>query len=387
MRVLYVIDSLIGGGAEHSLAHMAPGYRDHGLELHVAFLKSRWDVADALREAGAELHPTALGASRPRQLLALVRLIRRLRPDIVHTTLWEADVLGRTAAALTGTPAVTTFASSSYSPAKFDDSSAGRAKLRLAQLVDIASCRTAVRFHAVSNKVARDMTARMRLQGSRIVVIHRARLRDTLGEPSPERRRSVRTSLGLGPDTPTVLAVARLEYQKGLDVLVDAISMLTSQFSNLTVLIAGREGRASPTLHAQVHQLGLGGVVRFLGARSDVADLMVASDLIAVPSRVEGMPGVVLEAMALECPVVGSDIPMIREAIGAHACALVPVNDVEALAAAVRLALTSEHSAVTGAARQRFEAHFTPRPIVAQLAVLYRDAIGASRWSAVRSKR
>ena len=49
MRVLYVIDSLIGGGAETSLAHMAPAYRDLGLELHVAFLKSRWDVADALR--------------------------------------------------------------------------------------------------------------------------------------------------------------------------------------------------------------------------------------------------------------------------------------------------------------------------------------------------
>ena len=70
MRVLYVIDSLIGGGAEHSLAHMAPGYRDLGIELHVAFLKSRWDVADDLRAAGATLHPVALDRGRARQLVA-----------------------------------------------------------------------------------------------------------------------------------------------------------------------------------------------------------------------------------------------------------------------------------------------------------------------------
>ena len=54
MRVLYVIDSLIGGGAETSLAHMAPAYRDLGIELHVAFLKSRWDVADD--SAGGRRH-------------------------------------------------------------------------------------------------------------------------------------------------------------------------------------------------------------------------------------------------------------------------------------------------------------------------------------------
>ena len=168
MRVLYVIDSLIGGGAEHSLAHMAPGYREHGIELHVAFLKSRWDVADALHEAGAELHPTALDESRPRQLVALVRLIRKLRPDIVHTTLWEANVLGRTASALTATPVVSTFATSSYSSAQ-ESPSVGLVKLRMARFVDVATSRAVVQFHAVSHQVASDMAQRMWLSDSRIV--------------------------------------------------------------------------------------------------------------------------------------------------------------------------------------------------------------------------
>ena len=187
MRVLYVIDSLIGGGAEHSLAHMAPGYRDQGIELHVAFLKSRWDVADALRDAGAELHPTALDESRPRQLLGLVRLIRNLEPDIVHTTLWEANVLGRTAAVLTGTPVISTFTTSSYSSLQ-EAQSVGRSKRRLAQFADVITARAVVRFQAVSNQVADDMATRIMVRRDRIVVVPRARRRDRLGEPSPERR-------------------------------------------------------------------------------------------------------------------------------------------------------------------------------------------------------
>ena len=132
MRVLYVIDSLINAGAETSLVHMAPGYRDLGMDLHVAFLKSRWHVAADLEAAGATLHPVALDQSRPRQLAALVRLIRQLNPDIVHTTLYEADVLGRTAAALTRRPVVTTLTTTAYAPAQLKDPGLNRYKLRAA---------------------------------------------------------------------------------------------------------------------------------------------------------------------------------------------------------------------------------------------------------------
>jgi glycosyltransferase involved in cell wall biosynthesis len=383
MRVLYVIDSLIGGGAEHSLAHMAPGYRDHGIELHVAFLKSRWDVADALRDAGAELHPTALDESRPRQLVALVQLIRKLRPDIVHTTLWEANVLGRVASALTATPVVSTFATSSYSAAQ-DSPSVGRIKLRMARLIDMATARAAVRFHAVSNQVAVDMALRMRLNRKRIVVIPRARRRDLLGESSAERRLTVRTSLNVEASTPIVLAVARQEHVKGLDVLIDAAATLRQRLPDLVVLVAGRRGRASDDLVGQTRAKGLEETITFLGHRTDVADLMVASDVVVVPSRIEGMPGVVLEAMALERPVVASDIAMVREAIGDDAAALVAVGDAPALAAALERALVAYPVERTKAARQRFDETFAPAPVASQLAAFYRDSRSASRWLKLR---
>ena len=384
MRVLYVIDSLIGGGAEHSLAHMAPGYRDLGIELHVAFLKSRWDVADALRDAGATLHPVELDRGRGRQLAALVGLIRRLRPDVVHTTLWEADVLGRTAASIARVPSVTTFANSSYGQAQLDNPAVNPTKLRAAQIVDAATARLARRYHAVSEPVKQDMARRLRIDLDRIDVVPRARRRDVLGEPSVTRRDAVRSALGLGLGQPVVLAIARHERQKGLDVLVDAAARLRPDVPDLAVLVAGRRGRDTAALEADIARHSVGDVVRLLGARTDVADLIVAADVVAVASRVEGLPGAVLEAMALETPVVASDLPMVREAIGDHAAALVPVGDAAALAGALRhvLADPSAVAASTAAARRRFDEQFTPDAVVAGLSRIYERAASRRRTSA-----
>lgn len=383
MRVLYVIDSLIGGGAEWSLAHMAPAYADAGIDLHVAFLKSRWEVAEPLLVAGATLHPTALDRSRPQQLVELVRLIRRLRPDVVHTTLWEADVLGRVAAAITRTPSVTTLANSNYSPAQLENPAVRRSKLRAAQFVDVATARLATRFHAVSMAVADDMAARLHRPRDRFVVVPRTRRRAALGESSTGRRLAVRQELGLTADRPVVLGIARHEHQKGLDVLIDAAARLRPSFADLRVLIAGREGRETAALRAGIDRAGVGDIVTLLGVRSDVADLIVAADVVAVPSRVEGLPGAVLEAMALDRPVVASDIPMVREAIGSHAAHLVPVGDADALAAGIATVLSdpSAFDDVVVAARRRFDARYTPEAVVAGLRAIYDSAIAGSSRS------
>ena len=104
----------------------------------------------------------------------------------------------------------------------------------------------------------------------------------------------------------------------------------------------------------------------------------------AVASRVEGLPGAVLEAMALETPVVASDLPMVREAIGDHAAALVPVGDAAALAAALRDVLVdpSAVAASTAAARRRFDEQFTPDAVVAGLSRIYERAASRRRTSA-----
>ena len=237
-------------------------------------------------------------------------------------------MLGRTAAALTRRPVVTTFANSSYSPAQLANPTVSRYKLRAAQVVDAATARLAVRFQAVSESVATDMARRLRVSRQRIVVVPRARRRDVLGEPTPERRLTVRRRLGLADDQPVVLTIARHEHHKALDVLVGAVAALRSDRPELVALVAGRPGRATESLTEAISATGCADVIRLLGARTDVPDLITAADVVVIPSRVEGLPGAVLEAMALERPVIASDIPMMREAIGDDAYALVAVDDV-----------------------------------------------------------
>ena len=237
------------------------------------------------------------------------------------------------------------------------------------------------RFHAVSEQVAADMAIRLRIPRSRITVVPRARQREALGEPTADRRAAVRERLGVAEDQPLVLAVARQEHQKGLDVLVESTPALRRAVPDALVLVAGRAGRASDSLKSQIARLGLADAVRLLGVRTDVADLIVAADVVAVPTRVEGLPGTVLEAMALERPVIASDIPVVVEAIGPFAQALVPVDDAGALANALVDCLRNGPATERVAeARRRFDELFTPRSVVERLNAIYQSvAAGSAR--------
>ena len=279
---------------------------------------------------------------------------------------------------------MTTLASSSYSKAQRDSPAVIASKVRAAQVVDVATARLAVRFHAVSEPVRQDMARRLHIDPDRIDVVPRARRRAVLGEPSAHRRHAVRSALGLSPGQPVVLAIARHEHQKGLDVLVSAAVRLRADLPDLAVLVAGRPGRDTAALEADIARRSAGDVVRLLGARTDVPDLIVAADVVAVPSRVEGLPGAVLEAMALETPVVASDLPMVREAIGDHAAALVQVDDAPALAAALRDVLLDPGpvAASTAAARRRFDERYSPDAVVAGMARIYERAASRGRASA-----
>ena len=313
LRILYIIDSLREAGAERSLVEISAPLIERGIDFHVAPLGANDTLAPQLRQAGTSVHRDATGLNRGRQLMALRRLIRSLGPDLVHTTLYEADVLGRSAARLSGIPYVTTFAAESYSPQNFSNPSINPRKLRAAQTLDAITARGARGYHAVSPSVADVMSDRLRLPRHRIVYIPRGRSRKRLGEPSPLRREKARASLGVAGE-PLIVSVARHEHEKGLDVLIAAMAEVVRQVPNAVVLIAGPEGRETSRLRS------LAGVqptncVRFLGRRDDVAELMVAADLVVVPSRTEGLPGVVLEAMALECNIVATDIAGVRAAL------------------------------------------------------------------------
>lgn len=195
---------------------------------------------------------------------------------------------------------------------------------------------------------------------------------------APGERAALRRSLGLPAGEPVALFVGRLEHRKGVDVLLAAWADLVHRGEAPRLLIAG-PGEAGAWIR-QADGLGLEGRVAFLGARSDVANLYRAADLFVFPSRAEGCPNAVLEAMASALPVVATDVAGNREAVGEDGKAgwLVPVEAPAALAEAVGTlaagpALRRE---VGAAARAAVEERFAIHRVGTQYLSLYEELVG-----------
>jgi glycosyltransferase involved in cell wall biosynthesis len=378
MRVLYVIDSLAPGGAERSLVALAPRYATRGIELEVAYLHDRVGLQDELEESGAMLHCLAGAGGRLGWLRRTDRLVRQRHPDVVHTTLFEADVAGRVAATLRRRPLVSSLVNVAYGPEMLSDPRLRRWKVRGAQLVDGATAQLVRRFHAVSDHVAHVMAERLHIPRRRIDVVPRGRDPAELGSRTPDRRARTRAALGLSGEAAVILVVARQERQKGIDVVLEAMPRILDRIPNARLLVAGREGNDTPRLVSTVDRLRLGDAVRFLGVRTDVGDLLAGTDTFVLPSRWEGFPGAVLEAMALEAPIVASDLPMVREAVGDDRAAwLVASGRPDTLAEAVIVSLTAPDAAGarTSAALERFRAMFTIDRVADRMVAFYHRAL------------
>ena len=139
-----------------------------------------------------------------------------------------------------------------------------------------------------------------------------------------------------------MLNVGRQDHQKAQDHLIRAFALLHADKPDAVLLIAGREGGATPKIQRALAEAGLGDAVRLLGHRTDVPDLLAASDVFAFPSLYEGLGCSLIEAMALSIPIVGSDADAIAEVLsdGAYGV-VVPRGDVAGLAEALARLLSN----------------------------------------------
>lgn len=374
LRVLQLIDSLARAGAEQSLASLAPHLVDEGIDVHLAYLVEREELRADLERAGIPVHSLAEGGEGRRRWRARTcDLIRELRPAIVHTTLFEADLAGRRAAAQMRVPCVSSFVNTAYGRTESSRDGLGRLRVRAAQAADLVTARRVTRFHAVTQHVARVMGRRLLVPASKIEVVTRGRDPKLLGRRSGERRAGTRQRLGVSEDTPMVLSIGRQEPQKGFDVLFRALPSVLSRYPRVRVLVAGREGRATESLGELVRASGLAESVTMLGMRDDVPDLLAAADVLAFPSLWEGAAGTLQEAMALECPIVTSRLPTILETVDDSIAELVAPGDADDLARGLLAALTDRRAAAdrARAGRDRFEQEFTIQVSARRMAQLY----------------
>lgn len=206
------------------------------------------------------------------------------------------------------------------------------------------------------------------------------------GSPPSERAtgKDVRAELGIAPDAPVIGAVGILRPQKAFEVLVDAAAKLRPDHPDLQVLIAGY-GPQQELLDRRIAEHGLEGVVRILGLRQDVPDVLRALDVAVLSSDFEGMPMAVLEYMEAGLPTVATNVgglpDLIEEGVHGH---LVPPRDPDALARALdRVLRDPEKRAAMGrAALQRRADEFGLDTMVRRLEDLYVEVLERKRRSA-----
>lgn len=384
MKVLFVIDGLGTGGAERSLAELLPYLDEAGFAFLVCCLyRRRPGVHDDLERRGYDVR-LLRGRGILSRALDLRRIVHRERPDLVHTTILGANLVGRLAAAGTGVPVLTSLVSVPYSVGRLKYGSTPRWKVAALRIVDGWTARHLTsHLHAISRAVQRAAETDLRIPAERITVIERGRDPVRLGEPGSERKARARAALGLASEDEVLVAVGRHVTPKGHRYLLEAIPMLARDRPRLVTLLTGRTDEASKDLEAMARRLDLDRHVRFLGHRDDIPDVLAAADVFVFPSLWEGLGGALIEAMALGLPIVASDLEAVREVVeeGENAV-LVPPADPNALAAAVASILDdpARRRAFGEAGRRRFEERFTAERSSRRMVELYRRLARKAGW-------
>jgi glycosyltransferase involved in cell wall biosynthesis len=294
--------------------------------------------------------------------------LRRLRADILHVPLYSrSSPYFRLAARLAGVPLVVAH----------DWSVPGRLP-RMRRSAD-RLLRRGTRFIAASRAQERELL-RAGVRPEAIAVQHPG---IDVERFAGGDRRAVREALGLEEGRPVALVPARLVPAKGHDDLISALPAMLARVPRLTVLFAGA-GPLEEALRARLRREGLDGSVRLLGHWEAMPELLAASDLVILPSRVEGLPGALLEAYAAVRAVVATDAGGIPEAL-TDRCEgrLVPVGDPAALAAAVvdLLERPEERRAMAARGRERVERDFRLESATRRLEETY------ERWLATARRR
>jgi glycosyltransferase involved in cell wall biosynthesis len=374
-KILFVIESLGHGGAERSLAEMMPCLVRTGIQPVVAYFQKRQKSLEPFLAAqGATLH--FLGQRGiVRDVLAVRRLIRAERPDVVHTALFRADLVGRLASIGTDTVVVSSLVNTNYDRIRLQNGDISAPKLWLVRQIDAWTARhLTTHLHAVSEPVKSAAMDALGISPTRITVIERGRS-DRFSPPSAEDRARARQKLKLNDSDDVIVTVGRQVYQKGQRYLVEAMECVSRHRPRAILLMAGSPGGQSGLLTEIRERRNLAECVRFLGHRDDVPDLLAAADLFVFPSLYEGAAGSLLEAMAMGLPIVASRISAIENAVeeGRNALLVERMQSVPLGDAIVGLLDDPERARQFGCrSREIFEERFTIERCTSRMVEFYR---------------
>jgi glycosyltransferase involved in cell wall biosynthesis len=362
-RIALVIPTLDRAGAEKQLVLLARGLPRGEFDVHVCVLTHGGPLEAELAEAGVPV--SIIGKRGKLDPMALVRLKKHLaglRPDLVHTWLFAANSYGRAAALWAGVKRIVA-GERSVDPWK--------AWHELA--IDRCLARRTDRI-VVNSSGVRDFYVRHGLPDDKFTVIPNGV--DVRAAMAADKRACL-AELGLPAGARLIGAVGRLWPQKRVKDLIWAADMLKFIRDDVHLLVIG-EGPQRERLERYRRQMRIEDRVHFLGHRPDVPRLLPNFDVLWLASEYEGMPNVIMEAMAAQVPVVATDISGNRDlVVPGETGYLVPVGDRGALVRATHKILDDAALAhrLGSAGRQRMLDHFSVAAMVERHAALYRELL------------
>lgn len=377
LRVVLCVNSVAMGGVEEHVRQLATGLVERQA-LVTAVIPSEAIVdplAHAVEAAGVTLERLNLSRdmrspSGLRRLVRMVRLLRKLRPDLLHLHLVGFDG-GRwvlLAAALAGVPNV--LCTIHIAPGERQGL---RVRLDRALLGPIVNG-----YVAVSQASRRLLVQNLGLPAHKVLAIPNAvELRRFAALPPEPARRRMRDAFGIPSDAPVIGSLARLNPQKGLTYLISAMPTILAAHPDTHVLLVG-DGPLHDDLLAQARALGVDHRIHFAGYRANTAEFLRAMDLFVLPSLYEGMPLSILEAMGAALPIVATAVDGTPEAVAhGETGLLIPPKDPRALAEAVISLLGNRQRAASMGrrGRARAEAQFSETAMLERIGRVYGEMV------------
>ena len=365
LRILHAVRAPVGGIFRHIL-DVANGQAERGHEVGI--------VADSL--TGGDRAAAALDEIAPRLSLgvyrmpiqrephlsdvtawiAFMRLVRRLRPDVLHGHGAKAGAFVRMKPASKDTIRVyTPHGGSLHYPS---NTAKGQVYSRLERAL-----MNRTELFLFESAFARNTYQRLIGTPSGLVkCVFNGVTADEFGP------------IATADDATELVYVGEFRHIKGADLLIDAVARLRADGRRLTLTLGG-DGEETGALKAQVQELGLTEAVRFIGHIKPRYGFSKGR-LLVVPSRGDSMPYVVIEAAAAAMPIIAANIGGIPEIFGNHSDALFKAGNVAAMADAIRTAIEAPEAARVraNALRERISLHFSQKAMVEGVIAGYREA-------------
>ena len=374
-RILHVITSLSTGGAEAMLFKLIAGMGSKIYDPTVVVLMDSGVYGPRLRSMGIPVHTLDMQRGRPsaRSIMKLRKIVVNCQPVLIQGWMYHGNVAAEIARVVGQSRAATVWNIRHSINALEDEKPLTRFLIRLGAKLSLRPAR--IIYNSGASAVQHECIG----YSSRNRVVLPNGFDTDVFHFSDAARQRIRAELRICDDQFLIGTVARNHPIKDLQNLIQSAILVCRKQTNLRfVLVGSGVDSSQPDLNDPIEAAGLQSHIQLLGERTDIPEIMSAIDLFALPSRSEGFPNVIGEAMACERPCVATDVGDSAHVMGEYGI-VVPPRDSIALSNAilkVAAATKEQRSEVGRKLRNRVVEQFALPQIVDQYQQLYRTVLG-----------